>query len=81
MIFGKADKNDIEQLINLRIAYLSEDFNGLNNEQISSLSSKLSEYYSEHPEKDLFVYTARDNKEIVSCCFPLITKNRLIRHF
>ncbi len=37
MIFNKADLNDLEALVQLRINYLTEDYNGLSEEQISTL--------------------------------------------
>lgn len=72
MKFNKADKKDIPKLVLLRKAYLAEDYGNLTPEQLEDLGDNLPQYFEKHLGDDLIVYTARDNDEIVSCCFLLV---------
>lgn len=69
--FGKATMNDIYDLVQMRIDYLTEDYGVLTNEQTEKIKEALPSYYSNHLNKDLFVYTAKA-EDIISCCFLLI---------
>lgn len=72
MKFNKADKKDIPKLVLLRKAYLAENYGNLTPEQLEDLGDNLPQYFEKHLGDDLIVYTARDNDEIVSCCFLLV---------
>ncbi len=74
MIFEKAGIDDIEALVKLRIDYLTEDYGEIPKKQIVQISDKMPDYYRRHIDKDLFVYVAREHKEIVSGCFLLVTE-------
>ena len=74
MFFGKADLSYCEQLVELRLLYLTEDHGSLSNEEQLRISTSLPEYYKKHLNKDLFVYICRDNNKIQSCCFLLVTE-------
>lgn len=71
MNFEKAAINDIEELVNLRIAYLNEDYSGLSGDNEQRIKAALPKYYVKHLNRDLFVYVAREDI-IVSCAFLLI---------
>lgn len=74
MIFEKANLDDIDALVKLRIDYLTEDYGDIPKEQIDGISEKLPDYYRRHIGRDLFVYVSRDREDIVSCCFLLVTE-------
>lgn len=75
MIFDKATTKDIEQLTELRVAYIQEDLGNVDEEDLETMRRALPEYYSKHLNNDLYVYTARnDDREIVSCAFLLIVE-------
>lgn len=67
----KADLKDINELIKMRIEYLTEDYGGLTDIQIEKIRNQLPEYYNNHLNKDLFVYVVKSEK-IISCCFLFV---------
>lgn len=74
MEFGKAGLEYSHQLVDLRLAYLTEDHGSLSTEESRRISEELPDYYKRHLNKDLFVYICSDAEEIVSCCFLLVTE-------
>lgn len=75
MKFKKATIKDIEQLTELRVAYIQEDLGNVDEEDLETMRRALPEYYSKHLNNDLHVYTARnDDGEIVACAFLLIVE-------
>lgn len=74
MRFEKADTGQIDQLTDLRIAYLTEDHGHLTEEEKVRITSSLPDYYKKHLNNDLFVFICRTDSDIVSCCFLLVTE-------
>ncbi len=74
MILNKADLNDIPELVRLRLEYLAEDHGGLSDKETELISASLPDYFLRRLNKELFVYTARTEERIVSCCFLLVTE-------
>lgn len=74
MNFEKAGIDQVNQLTNLRIAYLTEDHGHLTDEEKERITSSLPDYYKKHLNNDLFVYICTKDIEIVSCCFLLVTE-------
>lgn len=74
MLFEKAEINDISVLIELRIAYLIEDYGKLSDENITVISDNLKIYFREHLNNDLHVYVCREDNRIISCCFLCVTE-------
>lgn len=71
IMIEKATAADIDELIQMRLAYLTEDYGALSDDQIKKISTSLPKYFKEHLGKDLIVYAARTSG-IVSCSFLLI---------
>lgn len=71
--YEKADMADISVLTELRLAYLTEDHGGLTEAETQKIASQLPLYYSEHLDKDLFVYVCRADGKIVSCVFLYVS--------
>lgn len=69
----KADLQDINELVQMRIEYLTEDYGSLTDIQIEKIINQLPEYYKNHLNKDLFVYVVKSEK-IISCCFLLVSE-------
>ena len=69
----KADLKDINELVQMRIEYLTEDYGGLTDVQAEKIRNQLPEYYNNHLNKDLFVYVVKSEK-IISCCFLLVSE-------
>ena len=74
MIFEKASKKDISALCDLRIAYLIEDFGTISSENLKILQKTLPKYYKKHLNKDLFIFVAKRDAEIVACAFLLLVE-------
>lgn len=74
MIFEKADINDSESLVKLRIDYLTEDYGSIPENQLSRIAGNLPDYFSRHLNRDLFVFVCRNNDVIVSCCFLYVSE-------
>lgn len=72
IIFEKASINDLNSLVELRIEYLTEDYEDMSEPQITRISERLPNYYHKHLNKDLFVYVCREKEKIVGCCFLYI---------
>lgn len=74
MVFAKAGIDYSQQLVDLRLAYLTEDHGSLTDEEAKLISERLPDYYDRHLDKDLFVYICTDGDEILSCVFLLVTE-------
>ena len=81
MIFEKATTQDISILTKLRIAYLQEDLGQITDADLELMNSSLPSYYEKHLNKDLIVYVARDEMDIVSCAFLLIVEKPMSPSF
>lgn len=68
--FGPATINDIEELIDLRLAYLADDFGELSDVQRTQIASTLPAYLRTHLGTDLSIHVARDG-HIISCAWLL----------
>lgn len=74
MIFEKANQNDINDLVKLRIAYLLEDYGEIASDKLSLISYNLPAYFHSHLNKDLFVFVCRDESILLGCCFLYISE-------
>ena len=75
IIFEKAIVNDIEQLTDLRLAYIQEDFGDVDEADLEAMKATLPDYYFRHLNNDLYAYIARsDAGEIIACAFLLIVE-------
>ena len=79
MIFEKATIKDINGLTDLRLAYLQEDLGVITDKEL--IQESLPGYYEKHLKKDLMVYVARDEEDIVSCAFLLIVEKPMSPSF
>lgn len=68
-----ADLKDINELVQMRIDYLTEDYGSLTEIQSEKIRNQLPVYYKNHLNKDLFVYVVRSEK-IISCSFLLVSE-------
>lgn len=80
MTFEKATAQDTGILTELRIAYLQEDLGEIEAADLKLIESLLPGYYEKHLNKDLMVYVARNEKDIVSCAFLLIVEKPMSHH-
>lgn len=71
-LFGRATVADVDALVRLRLAYLSEDFGELSEEQRAPLPAEIASYLEAHLGSDLQVFVARDADEGIVCCAWLL---------
>ncbi len=74
MIIDKAFDKDIEELVELRLAYLKEDLGEISEVDLQRLKEALPQYFRKHLNQDLFVYVAREADQILACAFLLIVE-------
>lgn len=72
MILRKAAGNDIEKLVEIRLSYLNDDYNGLEEPIQTKIRGQLPGYFMEHIGRDLIAYIAEEDGEIISSVFLLI---------
>ena len=74
MVVENADKGDIDELVELRIAYLTEDDGPLDSSVIESIKRDLPDYYNRRLGRDIFAYVIREDDRIVSCALLLVVE-------
>lgn len=77
----KAELKDIDRLVQLRLAYLKEDFGGLDEKDILAIEKQLPDYLRSHLNKDLFVYISREDNTIAACAFLLVIEKPMSPSF
>ena len=66
MKYDIATKNDIDELVRLRIAYIIEDFGSVSDEEKAAMEKQLPDYFERKLGTELVAFVARDNERIVS---------------
>lgn len=72
MFYSKATEEDIGQLTELRIAYLTEDNGKLKAEDLEIIKRDLPDYFRRNLNKTIFGYVARHEREIIACALLLV---------
>ncbi len=67
--YGLASKDDIEELIQLRIAYMIDDFGSVSEEEKEGMKKQLPDYFARKLGTELIAFVARDNGRIVSVAY------------
>lgn len=67
--FGEATKEDIEELVRLRIAYMIDDFGKISDSERDALEKQLPVYFFKKLGTELIVFVARDEERIVSVAY------------
>lgn len=70
--YDVATKDDINELIRLRIAYMMDDFGSVSEDERIALEKQLPDYFSRKLGSELIAFVARDEKRIVSVAYLLI---------
>jgi len=81
MEFGYGKKSDIEQLSELRIAYILEDLGAVSDEDMKIMKETLPEYFEKHLNEDCFAFVARDGDLIVSVALLQVIEKPANPHF
>ena len=69
ILFGEASKDDIEQLIRLRIAYMIDDFGGISDHEKECMEKQLPDYFNRKLGDELIAFVAKDGERIVSIAY------------
>ena len=69
ILFGEASKDDIEQLIRLRIAYMIDDFGGISDHEKECMEKQLPDYFNRKLGDELIAFVAKDGEWIVSVAY------------
>ncbi|MDE6847124.1 MAG: GNAT family N-acetyltransferase [Lachnospiraceae bacterium] len=72
MIYDKATIKDVDQLTELRIAYLEEDYGGLKKQDLEVIIRDLPDYFIRNLNNTIFGYVARNEREIIACALLLV---------
>ncbi|MBP3422064.1 MAG: GNAT family N-acetyltransferase [Lachnospiraceae bacterium] len=69
ILFGEASKDDIEQLVRLRIAYMIDDFGGISDHEKECMEKQLPDYFNRKLGDELVAFVAKDGERIVSVAY------------
>ena len=67
--FEEATKQDIPELIRLRIAYMADDFGSVSEEERSGMEKQLPDYFERKLGSELIAFVAKDEGRIVSVAY------------
>ena len=71
-VFDNANQNDIDELIRLRLAFITEDAGSLSSLQEQCIEEQLRDYFNRKLGKELIAFVARDEKRIVAVAYLLL---------
>lgn len=77
MCVEKAGMSDVDALVELRLAYLTEDHGQLDDGEIAAIRAGLPSYFRAYLNQDLFAFVMREGQTIVSCALLLIIEKPL----
>lgn len=69
MIFDIATGKDIDELIQLRIAYMIDDFGQVSDYEKECMKKQLPDYFNRKLGNELIAFVARDDNQIVSTAY------------
>jgi GNAT superfamily N-acetyltransferase len=70
----QANAADVDELVELRVAYLTEDNGALDAGDEATIRVGLPGYYEAHLGRDLHAYVAKAGGRIVSCAFLIVVE-------
>ncbi|MEI8201320.1 MAG: GNAT family N-acetyltransferase [Eubacteriales bacterium] len=74
MHFSEAALEDLDMLIQIRIDFLRYDGGFMSTDMENTLRTQLAVYIPKHLNRDLFIFTAKDNRRIISTVFLSMTE-------
>ena len=69
IIFDEATRDDIDQLIRLRIAYMIDDFGSVTEQEKEGMTRQLPDYFQRKLGTELVAFVAREGEKIVSVAY------------
>lgn len=74
IVFDTANKNDIDELVRLRIAYIRDDFGSISDEEELNLKNRLPDYFERELGDHLIAFVARAEDRLVAAAYLLIVE-------
>lgn len=74
VVFDQASRDDIDELIRMRLAYMKDDFGSVSDDEEAGMRKQLPDYFNRKLGNDLIAFVARDDKRIVSVAYLLIVE-------
>ncbi len=74
MIFDQAGKDDIDELIRLRLAYMNDDFGLVSEHEKNCMETQLKDYFARKLGTELIAFVARDNETLVAVAYLLVVE-------
>lgn len=74
MVVDRANAADTDELVELRVAYLTEDHGALDKGGEAAIRDGLPGYYGAHLGHDLHAYVVREGGQIASCAFLIVVE-------
>ena len=72
LVFDTAKKEDIPELIRLRIAYMIDDYDSISEYERNAMEQQLPNYFERKLGKDLIAFVARTGTRLVATAYLLI---------
>lgn len=69
IIFGEATKEDINELVRMRIAYMKDDFGSVSVNERQCMETQLPDYFERKLGTELVAFVAKDGDRIVSVAY------------
>ena len=69
IVFCEATKEDIDELVKLRIAYMVDDFGGVSDHEKECMEKQLPDYFNRKLGDELIAFVAKDGNRIVSVAY------------
>ena len=69
IIYDEATKEDIDELIRMRIAYMMDDFGSVTEQERKGMETQLPDYFSRKLGTELIAFVAKDEDRIVSVAY------------
>jgi predicted GNAT family acetyltransferase len=69
IIFDEATKEDINELVRMRIAYMKDDFGSVSEHERQCMETQLPDYFERKLGTELVAFVAKDGERIVSVAY------------
>lgn len=69
IVFSEATKEDIPELVRLRIAYMADDFGGVSDHERECMEKQLPDYFGRKLGDELIAFVAKDGERMVSVAY------------
>ena len=67
--YGETTKEDIDELIRMRIAYMMDDFGSVTDQERKGMETQLPDYFSRKLGTELIAFVAKEEDRIVSVAY------------